>query len=418
MKLLLINPNRYRTPPVPPLALEYLENALRFSRHECRVLDLCFADDPLEAIDSEIDSFSPDIAGITVRNIDTVIYDNNVFFLDDMKPLVKRIKENGILVVIGGSGFSFSPKGVLEYLGGDWGVTGPGEKALVHILDCCETEPPSTGTIFDGREFGFDPDMPVMRGDSIKYGQYIDEGGLAGFETQKGCMERCFYCSEGSSAVVFRNPERIVEELKTLTHRGITGFHLCDTEFNQDLDFCHTFLEMLIAKGPVISWAVYMKSSPYDDELFRLLKKSGANFVTLSIPTGSNSLEHAGKICWLAKKYNIKLAVDLLLGFPGETAESVKRTIDYMRKIRPDTIGVNTTFRLYTEMGMTREILASPRYSENLTGSVKDNPGLVRPVFYNHITVDTLREIIGDDPLFRIEGFERTSNYQRVKTKK
>ena len=26
MKILLVNPNRYRTPPVPPLALEYLKN--------------------------------------------------------------------------------------------------------------------------------------------------------------------------------------------------------------------------------------------------------------------------------------------------------------------------------------------------------------------------------------------------------
>lgn len=102
MKLLLINSNRYHTPPVPPLALEYLENAVRYSRHECRILDLCFADDPLEVLDREIDSFSPDITGITVRNIDTVIFENNVFFLDDIKLLADRIKTNGIPIVLGG----------------------------------------------------------------------------------------------------------------------------------------------------------------------------------------------------------------------------------------------------------------------------------------------------------------------------
>ena len=39
---------------------------------------------------------------------------------------------------------------------------------------------------------------------------------------------------------------------------------------------------------------------------------------------------------------------------------------------------------------------------------------MIRPVFYNSITMDMLKELIGDDPLFKIEGFERTSNYERL----
>lgn len=418
MKLLLINPNRYRTPPVPPLALEYLESALSSSHHDCRILDLCFTENPLAALKEEITAYEPDIAGVTVRNIDTVIYQNNVFFLDDIKSLVEHLKGKGIPVILGGTGFSFIPEGILEFLGADCGVKGPGENALVHILDRYEHYPPAAGTVFDGWEYGFDPDMPVRRGESIDYGRYISKDGLAGFETQKGCMEHCSYCSEGNGKVVFRNPERIVDELKTLSDMGINEFHLCDTEFNQDISFCHEFLERLIDKGPPIRWAVYMKCAPYDDELFRLLKRSGVHIVTLTIPTGNNSLEHAAEITRLAKKHGLKLAVDILLGFPGDTIESVKRTVDRMRKIHPDTVGVNATFRLYPNVSITRTILESGNNKKHLLGETDNNPGLLKPVFYNHITGDMLREIIGNDPLFKIEGFERTSNYQRLKEEK
>ncbi|MCE5251087.1 B12-binding domain-containing radical SAM protein, partial [bacterium] len=88
MKILLINTNRYQKPPVPPLALEYLAGALERSAHEYRVLDLCFADDPVAELDREISGFSPDVAGITVRNIDTVLYNNNEFFLDEIRTFV------------------------------------------------------------------------------------------------------------------------------------------------------------------------------------------------------------------------------------------------------------------------------------------------------------------------------------------
>lgn len=414
MKLLLVNTNRYRTPPVPPLSLEYLESSVKVSGHECRILDLCFEDDPLAALDEEVGRYIPDVTGVTIRNIDTVIYDNNVFFLDEIRSIVHHLKEKEIPVVAGGVGFSFIPDGVLEYIGADWGVKGPGEKALVHVLDRCGSNPSHMGTIFNGWEFGFNPDMPVERGNSIDYARYIREGGLAGFQTQKGCREHCKYCSEGNGFVMFRSPEHIVDELKTLTEKGFTDFHLCDTEFNQDLEFCYKFLETLIGKGPRISWALYMKSHPYEENLFRLLRKSGAHLVTLSIPTGRNDLSDAAEIVRQAKKHDLRIAVDLLLGLPGDTVKTMKRSIDHMREIQPDTVGINATIRLYPDTAVARDVLKSKSLRKCQHGAVDNNPKLVHPVFYNHITVDMLREIIGDDPLFKIEGFERTSNYQRL----
>lgn len=414
MRILFINPNTYQSPPVPPLALEYLSAALDGSRHESRILDLCFSDDPLADTAHVLDDFRPDLAAVTVRNIDTVIRANNVFFLDSIRKLINGIRERGVPVVAGGAGFSFNPADVLSYIGADWGVAGPGERAIALLADRLAADPPEMGTVLDGWSLGFDPDMTVVRGRGIDYSRYIASGGLAGFQTQKGCLERCPYCAEGTGRHAIRTPGAVVGEIASLVESGITDFHLCDTEFNQDLGFCKTFLRSLIDARLPIRWALYMKTSPWDDELFGLLAASGAYLVTVSIPTGIDSLENAGGLIASAKANGLNIAVDLLVGFPGDTGDSIAGTIATLHSMKPDTVGVNATIRLYEGLPVTRRILSSDQEREFIDGDIVGNPGLIRPVFYNHLTVDALRDIIGHDPLFKIEGFERTSNYERI----
>lgn len=414
MKILLINPNRYRTPPVPPLGLEYLASALARTGHEYRILDLCFAEAPAADIEAAIRDFQPDVAGMTVRNIDTVLFQNNIFFLDDIRSLVEAVSRHGIPVIAGGVGYSFIPGGVLGCIGADYGISGPGEKALPLLLDRLEREPVPTGTILNGWEIGIDPDASTEREGVVDHARYVREGGLLGFETQKGCHGSCSYCSEGRGKVLFKNPARVAEEIHGLARRGFTDFHLCDTEFNQDLTHCHVFLEKLASTKPDIRWALYMKAAPYDNELFRLLKSSGAHLITLSLPTGGKSIEHAREIRNLTRKHSIRLAVDYLCGFPGDTPESIRQDIEALRRIEPDTVGVNSILRLHPGLKVTAEIFGDSALRKRLLGETASNPELVRPVFYQHITAEILQEIIGGDSRFHIEGFERTSNYQRL----
>ncbi len=416
MKILLVNTNRYRTPPVAPLALEYLASALSRTGHEYRILDLCFTEDPIAELAGEIADYRPDAAGLTIRNIDTVLASNNVFFLDDIKRYVDVLKAAGIPVILGGVGYSFVPGGILRYLGADYGIQGPGERALPKLLDALETGHVAAGTVLDGWREGIDPDEPIDRtAADINRARYVREGGLLGFETQKGCFSRCSYCAEGRAEVLFKHPDRVVNELAQLAGMGFTDFHLCDAEFNQHPDHCRAFLEQLIERNPGIRWALYMKSGPFDAELFRLLKRSGAHLVTLSLPTGPDSLESAREIRRHTLACGMHFAVDYLCGYPGDTSESVRRDIETLRYIAPDTVGVNSTLRLYSGLTVTDAILTDRSRRPFLYGAFEDNPDCIRPVFYSHITVDMLREFIGEDPRFHIEGFDRTSNYERLK---
>jgi len=350
-----------------------------------------------------------------VRNIDTVLYENNEFFLDDIAVLVKKVKERGIPVMLGGAGFSFAPAEILAYLDADWGISGPGEQALPQFLDRFETAPPLQGTIIDGFAAGIDPYLEQPRGSAVDYQRYLSSRALAGFETQKGCMGTCPYCLEcNRNMLIFRNAHAVVAEIRQLADRGISDFHLCDTEFNQNLTHCKTFLHTLIDAGLSIEWSLYMRSWPFDEELFRLLARSGANLVTLSLPTGEDWLNRTQKLIRHARDNGIKLAIDLLVGFPWQTRDNVTQIIDSLRSFEPSTVGINSIFRLLKGLPLTRHVMSSPVHRAHLLGAVDDNPDFLRPVFYRWLDTDMLRDIIDGDPLFKIEGFERTSNYERV----
>ena len=50
MRVLLVNSNRLQ-PPVAPIALDYLGRSLQVAGHTVDLLDLCFEEDPLPAVD-------------------------------------------------------------------------------------------------------------------------------------------------------------------------------------------------------------------------------------------------------------------------------------------------------------------------------------------------------------------------------
>jgi len=142
MRVGLINFNRRGVrepgvPPVPPIGLEYLVDELREDNHHIALLDLCFVDrqDRKAAIEAFV--ADKDVVGITFRNIgvDNLWMVEDQFFVPDLKAVVSTIKENkAIPVILGGQGFSIYPEKILQFVGADFGVAGPGEAAFRRLL--------------------------------------------------------------------------------------------------------------------------------------------------------------------------------------------------------------------------------------------------------------------------------------------
>jgi len=415
MKILLINPNRYKSPPVPPIGLEYIAACLEQKGHAPSIVDLTFSEEIYKDIDEAIGSSSPDIVGVTVRNIDAVLYHTNEFFLDEIKDIVTYIRSRyGLKVIIGGAGVSVNPEATREYLTADFAIVGPAEHVIHEVLNTME------GTINSGRVIHgtFVTEKPCSRRpDLVDYKKYYDEGGVAGFETHKGCSSSCVYCLEAKTQVSFKRIEDVIEEIRSLVEKGYDHFHLCDSEFNESLDYSLEFCSALKKSGIPLKWAVYLKPGNIDEQLMRLLKDTGVYLITLSVDSWKRGPEYRSQVehfISTVKPFGIKLAVDFLTGFPYEDDDTVVRWLDLFRKAKPDSVGINTYIRLHTALRLTDIILKDTQLRECLLGDTHDKT-FIKPVFYNRIPTDKLVQLINGDPLFRIEGVERGVNYSRVK---
>ncbi len=415
MRILLINANRYHYPPVIPAGLEYLYGHLQKSIHDAYVLDLCFSENPLQELVNKINEIKPDIAGISIRHIDTVLYQFNEFFIYEVKEYVEICKKMNLKVVLGGVGYSIMPSEILNYTGADYGVCGPGELALVKLLDDLE-KGESVPALSDGFSFFTDNKYEFIRTKIIDYSEYIKKDGIVGFRTQTGCTDNCFFCTEGKTQIIYSTPESVGREIYELKQRGYFHFHLCDSEFNLNLDHCINICKAIIEYAGPVNWTLYMKPEPFSADLFRWLKISGATLITLSIDTktsGAESYKRLAEFFRLAGNETIKIAIDLSIGHPYEKIQQTKEMIDFLNKQPVETVGVNSYYRVYPGTPLHKLISNDKKLIKYLINWKPDTNYLL-PVFYNLFSIKQVRKLIGYNPKFRIEGFDKNTNYQRV----
>ena len=117
--------------------------------------------------------------------------------------------------------------------------------------------------------------------------------------------------------------------------------------------------------------------------------------------------------------------IDLLLGGPGETPQTAKETIDFIKQINPDCIGATLGMRVYPrtamELYVTEQSIGSPRecrrgndkaIRRKYTGPLN----LLRPTFYisealGEKPAELVKDLIGGDKRFFEPAGEDTADY-------
>lgn len=408
--VVLVNPNRMK-PAIAPLALDYLGEALEDAGFVVDVLDLCFADDPAIEIGRYFDRGQPLLVGVTLRNTDDVYYVSQDFCLEKHREIIECLRQNSRApIVLGGSGFSIFPEAILEYYGLDLGVWGEGEVALVGIA----REVAAGGVLSkvpglvwrdSGGQLRRNPpalaDLAASHGlrrTTVDNRRYFEEGGQIGIEAKRGCPCRCAYCADflGKGELSLRSPKGVVHEIETLLERGIDCLHFCDSEFNLPVDNAVDVCSEIVTSGlgGRVRWYAYASPWPFSDELADLFLKAGCAGVNFGADSGSDRMlrnlgrefgvEDVVRTAEICRRNGLTFMYDLLLGGPGETRETLKQTIDLMKDISPDRVGVSLGVRLFPGTKLATQVLREGPLAANpnVRGSVMGNESLLAPVFY------------------------------------
>ena len=426
MKTALVNTNRMR-PPIAPIGLEYTAEAMRAGGHHVEILDLCWADDWDSAIAGFLDTGDFGLVGVTLRNTDDCGFTSRQSFIGELVDVVVTIRRHtDAPVLLGGVGFSVMPEQVLELCDADAGVRGDGEFVLVEVANRLEEgrgwlDLPNLVWRGEGgwhRNLSATPplvDLPAMSRSWVDNCRYFHEGGQAGIETKRGCPRHCIYCADpiakGKQARI-RPPEAVADELERLLEQGIDHIHTCDSEFN--LPEWHAFevCKELVGRnlGERLRWYAYCSPVPFSAELAALMRRAGCVGINFGVDNGDEGMlrrlrrgftpgdiVNAARSC---QEAGILTMFDLLLGSPGETSDSIVRTIELMRQAGPDRVGVAVGVRVYpgTE-------LANRAEHEGLEAGLIGGGDPSEPVFFLEPGIapfasELLDGLIGDDRRF------------------
>ncbi len=409
--VLLVNPNRMR-PPIAPIALDYLANALEDHGYEVRLCDLAFEADWRNALDTATETHSYAAIGITIRNIDDAYFASQDFILEKTREIIRHVQQRtSSPIVLGGVGFSAAPREILEFTGVNYGIVHDGEETFPRLLECFRRglDPGSLpGVAFrtGGGEIAHLPapacDGPITihpRRRFVDNPRYFAEGGQIGIETKRGCDQSCIYCADPPGkghCLRLRSHESVVEEVQDLLDQGIDVFHLCDSEFNLPAGHAHAVCAALFARGLAgkIRWYTYATPLGFDDSLANAMAMAGCVGINFGIDHADqdmlrrlgrrHSQDDIRRTARACRQAGIVTFFDLLLGGPGETKESLTRAIQIMEEINPDRVGLSCGIRVYPHTALARLVQRQGPLvvNPNLHGALENNEDLLRPVFF------------------------------------
>jgi radical SAM superfamily enzyme YgiQ (UPF0313 family) len=382
MRVALVNTNRMR-PPIAPIGLDYVAEALAAAGHRPDLLDLCWEDDVEAAIARFFAHEEYGMVGVTLRNSEDSGFPKCQSFLPEFASAVESIRAHtGAPIVAGGVGFSIVPEEVLEGSKADAGVWGEGEFVLPELARRVERgrewrDLPNLIVRHDGTWMRNPPAMrpldglPSMSRQWVDNPRYFREGGQAGFETKRGCSCPCVYCADplakGARTRV-RPPAAVADEIERLLEQGIDHLHTCDGEFNlpvwHALEVCREIARRGL--GGRLRWYAYCSPASFSRELARAMRDAGCVGINFGADNGdAEMLRRLGRgftpsdilnaARW-SREAGMAVMLDLLLGSPGETRESLVRTIEVMRHSAADRIGVSVGARVYPGTELARRL--------------------------------------------------------------
>ncbi len=365
-----------------PLGILSMAAYLEREGHEVRVHD-CLgprAPDGAAANARLVLDAAPDLVGVSATTAG---------FLDGYAMAV-RIKEARpqTRILFGGVHVSALGAALLEdYPAIDYLCMGEGEGVAADLASGTDPER-IDGLIHrkDGRATAAPPRKPLPDLDALPFPAYEKLSGFprryhlplfsyirtpgATMITSRGCPYQCSYCDRSvfKRSYRYNSAAYIHAHLKYLRHRfGVRHVNIYDDLFTAHRDRITELCELLAAEPPGMHFNCAVRVGHADDELLRMLKEAGFLQLSVGIESGDPDLLAVHKPgVYLAEvrdtvariqAHGLRVKGLFMMGLPGETVESIRRTSDFVLSLGLDDMNM-TKFTPFPGAPVSRTIEA------------------------------------------------------------
>ena len=349
----------------PPMGVVSLAAYLRKKMGaEVRVADVQQMKDPAREVADVVRDMEPELVGLSGLTCEA-------FILHQSAQIAKTIR-TGMPVIAGGPYPSSEPERLLADRNIDLAVMGEGEETLLDLARHIEDEGWSfvkpaglaairgvayrdedgAGHLSPPRPLIEDLDsLPQPAWDTINLRWFWTRRSMASvgvrpympIVTSRGCPYSCTYCHNlFGRAFRARSAAGVVEEMAALRRKyGVNDFEFHEDCINLDRQRFEAILTGLLDRGlhPKLHFSSGVRTDLLDEAQIRLIRQVGAGEVSVSVETASPRLQKLTRHNLDLEKVrrNIELMADLriftrgffMLGYPTETEEELRATIDF-----------------------------------------------------------------------------------------
>jgi len=172
--------------------------------------------------------------------------------------------------------------------------------------------------------------------------------------TGRGCPFRCFFCNYPQvfygRKYRLRSPENVVSEFEYIVENfpEVKEIGIEDDTFSADLERVRRICRLLVERGlhKKIKWWANTRVN-LDFETMKLMKEAGCRLVIPGYESGVQQIldnmhkgitvEQSAEFTRNAKKAGLLIHGCFMLGLPSETKKTIRQTIDFAKKLNPDT---------------------------------------------------------------------------------
>jgi anaerobic magnesium-protoporphyrin IX monomethyl ester cyclase len=195
-------------------------------------------------------------------------------------------------------------------------------------------------------------DLPLPRHDLLplkKHRTPLVRGPYAFVVTSRGCPGGCRFCIKHVSygnTVRFRSPEDVLAEIEQLVSLGVRDIHMYADLFTLNRDHVMGICREILSRGLKVRWTCNSRVDFVDKEMLQAMARAGCWMISWGIESGDAEMlrrMHKGittdQVEWAlrsAKQAGIMNWGYFIIGLPGETEESIRRTIDFAKRLPLD----------------------------------------------------------------------------------
>jgi anaerobic magnesium-protoporphyrin IX monomethyl ester cyclase len=386
--------------PYAPLGTIYAAALMRQEGYNVALFDTMFASSPDEVIPA-IEAHRPSFF---------VIYDDGFNYLTKMCltnmreaafKMCKLAKARGCTVIVSSSD---STDRYAEYLaeGADFVILGEAEHTLLELINNLKNGGADYNSIMGLAYMGEEKiiktharpvlkdldSLPLPAWDLIDVATYrqawLKHAGYfsINMSTTRGCPFKCNWCAKPiyGNRYNSRTPQHVVNEIKLLKQNyDIDHIWFCDDIFGLKPGWVLEFARLLQQEKINIRFKIQSRADLLaEEELVKALAQSGCENVWIGAESGSQkvldamdkgiSIQQIRTATGLMKKHNIKPSFFIQFGYPGETKDDIRLTIDMINKLLPFEIGISVSYPL-PGTGFYEKVKAELKKKTNWTDS-------------------------------------------------